>query len=106
MGGVDPLGGSAAAAAPPSKPDPGLVQASQDFAAMLWEDVLHTALPTDTLLGDDSSGAGDIYGGIIEQGFAQAVSRGDNGLAKMVLDSLTRHADGPAPNGPSGSGTP
>jgi len=107
MAAIEPAGAGPAAPAPaagPAKPDGRLVKAAQDFASMLWEEVLHTALPTDTLMGD-ASGGGDIYGGIIEQGFADAVSRGDHGLAKMVLDSLTPgHAQ--IPNKLSGSENP
>jgi len=100
------MGQTPPAAAASPQPDGKLVKATQDFASMLWQEVLHTALPTDTLMGDDSSGGGDIYGGIVEQGFADAVSRGDHGLAKLVLDSLTRPGHGPTPNKLSGSETP
>jgi hypothetical protein len=99
--------GQAAPAAPsaPAKPDSKLLKATEDFASMLWQEVLHTALPTDTLMGDSSGGA-DIYGGIVEQGFADAVSRGDNGLAKMVFNSLTNHGQGQTPNKLSDPQTP
>jgi len=108
MAAVEPAGlGPAvpAAASAPAAPDAKLVKASEDFASMLWQEVLHTALPTDTLMGDSSGGA-DIYGGLVEQGFADAVSRGDNGLAKMVLDSVTHHGQDSNPNKLSGPQTP
>lgn len=107
MAAVEPAGSgqAASAASAPAKPDNKLVKATEDFASMLWQEVLHTALPTDTLMGD-SSGGSDIYGGLVEQGFADAVSRGDNGLAKMVLNSLTHHGPAPTPNKLSGPHTP
>jgi len=82
-----------AAAATPAKPEGRLVKAAQDFASMLWEEVLHTALPTGTLMGD-SSGAGDVYGGLVESGLADVMGRGPGGLSKLVLESLTRTPSG------------
>jgi hypothetical protein len=101
MAGIQPADGPAAAGAPgPSKPDPKLLSACQDFASLLWEEVLHVALPSDSLTGDDGSGAGQVYGGIVEQGFAQAASRGNDGLANMLLNSLSHHEQ---PNKVSGN---
>ena len=103
MAGVGSAGSVAGGApvVPPDKPDGRLVRAAQDFASMLWEEVLHSALPSDTLMGDASPGA-DVYGGLVQSGLADVMGRGSGGLATLLLESLAGKGGGSTPHGVSG----
>ncbi|HXX40543.1 MAG TPA: rod-binding protein [bacterium] len=104
---IQPKDAITVGASAPARPrvDPRLEQAAEEFASLLWEEVLHTALPTDTLMGD-ASGA-DVYGGLVESGLAGAMGKsGAGGLARMLIESLSRGtggADAHPPKGPESS---
>jgi Rod binding domain-containing protein len=93
---VDPVsaGGAGSAAASPSGAGASspaaakLHQAAQAFESLFWEEVLRAGLPEGGFVPDSQAG-GSLYGGIIESGLADAVSKaGGVGLAQLIERSI------------------